>query len=687
MPMSLELPAICTVLLMLAVVKFCQISTYPYLRPALPRISYGLAYPVSILVLTLISWYLGFVHLPVQLALIPFAVLFVFAILKKQITAAEIRENLIYDCIFLGGFLLILAVRFVYPGILLSGEKFMDAAFLSSIMNNPVAPPADPWFGGEPLSMYYYLGHWMCGVLGILAAGTSTVVFNLMLPLVFGLAAVAAFSIGDLLFSRRHAWIPLLVLIIPNIAFFVRLFLDKSLTLAMWNSTRVIGGGETINEYPIFSFLWGDPHAHVLACFNQLTFLCLLLVLLLRWRDLATYGKYLLAVLLAVSLGTMPAMNSWDVLIYAPLYIAAAVFVWLKCRKTSPPSGPRLLGIPLHEMLPLILVPVLSLLSYAPFLLSMATGSGPSIEGIGFVTTPSDTLQFLGVWGIFLLIIFLDGLKTLKKYPWLLAIPVVLFFLGYGAIGIALLCFLMLILRKEKYADTFLAAAGCLILILMDLFYLNDYLWEGYERLNTVFKFGFAAWFILGTSACLVICRRIRGRFAGVSRKRFLTVVSVIYIILIILLCTCGAALTFTNNGNSGTLDGSSWMYAEHPGDALGIAWLKEHALPTDIVAEAAGDSYVYSSRISPMTGLSTPIGWIGHEAEWRSQSELPRIGHLKLMYENPNSTLELMDYYHVTYLFVGEVEHEKYAVNLPDTGLECVFSAFGTKIYRKAAG
>ena len=73
--MAAELPIILTILLLLVVVKFCQLAVYPYLRPALPKIAYGLAYPISILLLTLISWYLGLLQLPVQLSLIPFAAL------------------------------------------------------------------------------------------------------------------------------------------------------------------------------------------------------------------------------------------------------------------------------------------------------------------------------------------------------------------------------------------------------------------------------------------------------------------------------------------------------------------------------------------------------------------------------------------------------------------------------------
>ncbi|MCQ2376983.1 MAG: DUF2298 domain-containing protein, partial [Methanocorpusculum sp.] len=666
--MAAELQAL-TVLLLLVIVKFCQLAVYPYLRPALPKIYYGLAYPVSILLLTLISWYLGLLHLPVQLSLIPFAVLLGFALWKKQITFSEMRENAVFDVIFLAGFVLLLAVRFAYPGIILSGEKFMDAAFLGSIMNNPSVIPADPWSGGAPLTVYYYLGHWMCGILGILSFGSAAVVFNLMLPLVFGLAAVSAYSIGACLFDRRRAWIPAIVLLIPNIALFVRRALGEGITTAFWNSTRVIGSipSETINEYPLFSFIFGDPHAHVLGCFNQLLFICLLTVLLVKWRELPVYGKYLLAVLMSLSLGTMPAMNAWDVLIYAPLYLAAAgvaVYLMVKDRE----------GISRHDILPLLLVPFLSILSYAPYLFQLLSSGVSSIDGIGIVTSPSALPLFLGVWGILLFIVFLDCIKTLKKYWWLVVIPVVLFFFGYGAAGVSIFLLFLLLLKNEKHVDTFFAAAGCILLILMEIIYLNDYMWDPYERMNTVFKVGFACWFILGSSAFMMIGRWIRGRFAGVSRKRFLAVAGIVYLAVIVVLTGC--ALGYSE-GNGGTLDGTAWLSACHPSDARGISWLEENAAPSDVVAEAAGTSYEYSSRISSMTGLTTPLGWEGHEKIWRPDDAAVDavVADLKEMYENPARTTQLMDTYNVKYLFVGEVEQAKYDVQLPEEGLERVFS------------
>lgn len=55
------------------------------------------------------------------------------------------------------------------------------------------------------------------------------------------------------------------------------------------------------------------------------------------------------------------------------------------------------------------------------------------------------------------------------------------------------------------------------------------------------------------------------------------------------------------------------------------------------------------------------------------------------MMYENPGFTLHLMEKYGVTYLFVGEVEQEKYRVSLPSVGLEQVFAEGECAVYKSA--
>ena len=207
-----------------------------------------------------------------------------------------------------------LDVRFVNPTISYA-EKFMDHAFLASIIRNPVVPPLDPWFGGGFLNVYYYLGYWLFGCLAITSGVPSNIAFNLALPTVFAVAAVNVYAISTLVLERFR-WLPLLALFIPNPSFFYNIALGNATNTLLWDSTRTITN--TINEYPLFSFLWGDVHAHVISIFNQVFLIFLLLFAYKQWELLESRGRLLVCILCALSLGSMPLINTWDVYFYMP---------------------------------------------------------------------------------------------------------------------------------------------------------------------------------------------------------------------------------------------------------------------------------------------------------------------------------------------------------------------------------
>ena len=155
------------------------------------------------------------------------------------------------------------------------------------------------------------------------------------------------------------------------------------------------------------------------------------------------------------------------------------------------------------------------------------------------------------------------------------------------------------------------------------------------------------------------------------------------FVVLAELIGCCGIQLGYPG----GTLDGAAWLEIHHPADAAGIAYLAGIASPGDIVVEAADGSYAYNGRVSAMTGLSTIVGWVGHESGWRSGvgDAGTRWSDVRTIYEDPSKTISLMDQYGAKYLFVGDVEQELYTVNLPDEGLTEVFTADGVTIYERS--
>src|SRR5208283_5240633 len=122
-----------------------------------------------------------------------------------------------------------------------------------------------------------------------------------------------------------------------------------------------------INEYPLFSFTWGDLHAHVISIFNQTILIFLLIYVYKYWDSLESRGKWLVCGLVAISLGSMPLINTWDVLIYAPITVIVAALIILRGWKQG--RGRSLWG-------QLIAIPPLSILIYLPFYLMLKTSTG-----------------------------------------------------------------------------------------------------------------------------------------------------------------------------------------------------------------------------------------------------------------------------------------------------------------------
>ena len=219
----------------------------------------------------------GTVGLPVQLALAPFLVLLGWFAYRRAYTRDVFAEHWRWDAVFLVLFVFMLECRYINPSASFA-EKFMDHGFVASIMRTPIVPPWDPWYAGGHLNVYYYYGSWIMGVLGLSTGVSSRLVFNLGLPTVLALAGVNCYMVGHLLLDR-YRWLPVLPLILPNPASVLLAAQGIPLSKVAWDSTRVIT--DTINEYPLFSFTWGDLHAHVIGIFNQ-AFLIALLVLALE---------------------------------------------------------------------------------------------------------------------------------------------------------------------------------------------------------------------------------------------------------------------------------------------------------------------------------------------------------------------------------------------------------------------
>jgi YYY domain-containing protein len=495
--------------------------------------------------------------------------------------ARERRGYLVVaEVVFLGIFVTWASIAAQAPGINHT-EKPMDFGFLNAILKSESFPPEDMWLSGHSIS-YYYFGHLMMAGLTKLTGIPSSVSYNLSVALgpallsaaIYGLAynliRLAGASAGRAMAFALLA--PVLVGLISNLVGVLEFvhaqgwgsegfwgwvnikdlgpsthppsFFPQDYNW-WWRSTRVIDTvvdgrslDYTINEFPYFSFLLGDLHAHVLA----LPFLVLNVALALNlflsktpigfswlkahlWESLA----------LALSLGALGFINIFDLPVFAALLAGVIYIKALSERRWH--VGRALTGM-LGVAAPVF---VAAGLLYLPFYVtfnSQASGILP-LEEVS--TRP---FYFVLIWGVFLTI----GVAFLMRQMWSLGrpgkdsegiaaaivvftfLPVVLwsvlvFFLRLGDDGLGgavaavgsrfgKLLPLLAIVGLASYSSIGqarlgrTAAAFCLAIMALafyllmgaELFYIKDFL---ILRMNTVFKLYYQAWLMLSVVGAL----------------------------------------------------------------------------------------------------------------------------------------------------------------------------------------
>jgi uncharacterized membrane protein len=269
------------------------------------------------------------------------------------------------------------------------------------------------------------------------------------------------------------------------------------------------------------------------------------------------------------------------------------------------------------------------------------------------------------------------------KRPYLLLAVIPFILMGYVAAAIAAIPLIYFLAREHYDLSDILASIGLLLLIFCEIFYLKDNMGDTYFRMNTVFKCYLPVWIILGIASTTIIGKWL-------SESRWIPVISVRNTVIITativgLLFILPFVIPFTMSYGTGTLDGLAYLKDSHAGDAGAITWLR--ALDSDErIVEAEGGDYTYFSRVSSFTGIPAIIGMPFHEYMWRGDDTgwfSTRPQDIKSIYQEPEKTVMLMKKYNATLLYIGDTERERYEVNIPATGLEKVYSASGTEIFR----
>ena len=331
------------------------------LFPALPDGGLAAARVLAILLLSLLSLWLAWLHIaplsgaaPFLFLLIPPAV-FAFSLRHKNERAAFFawmktnrRALLKSDALFFAAFAFFLWVRLRHPEIN-DLEKLMDAAVIGTLTRTATVPPDNPWFAGTPLNGYYYFGHLMTALLSRALFTPVEYAYNLAL----GLFPALLFStLASLCAALTKSWrggaaAAFIVLLLGHFEPLRQWFFptetnvanaaanaDKLFHLDWWSTSRVIPDAvngvkyDTINEYPAFTLTIGDAHAHLFAMPLAALLFCLCHALF--FGNASTRGRRATLVLLGVVLSALIMTHTWDVPLYALLVVLCAAFTLWK---------------------------------------------------------------------------------------------------------------------------------------------------------------------------------------------------------------------------------------------------------------------------------------------------------------------------------------------------------------------
>ncbi len=786
------------VVLWYLVIFVVGLLAYPLTRvafPGLPDRGYPLARIVGLLLWAWLSWMAGSLGLTYTKPIIAVA-LGVVALIggwqawrQREELKEEFREKwkyfLLIEIIFLAFFLLDLGSRLGNPDLWhpsKGGERPMDFAYFNAVLKSTTFPPYDPWYAGGYINYYYY-GYVIVGTPVKLLGIVPSIAFNFILPTLYAMLALAAFSvIWNLIEHNRHqtgeprSWLsehrlPLFgglsgsasLLLLGNLGI-VRLFALgfqriaapggvieganlfekiwwtlKGFGLALvgqnlpyangdwyWFCTRIfpVENGIDFYEFPLFTFLYSDLHAHMIAYMITVLVLAWALSVLLsraQWKS-----KTDLAVSLLVGgliIGSLKPTNTWDFYTYFVLALVVVFYAVIRYATVDHflpnlPAGLKRMALAFGAA---GLLAGLSILMYQPF--SQWFGQAyDSIQKWTGARTPVSI--FLTQWGVFLFFIIswlawetrqwmastpVSALRKLRPYRELIlmAVVLVLFFLVgqqiwvmsssqnipwphvtslWISVPVAIWAAVLLFrpgISDGKRLVLFMIGTGLFLTMVVELLVIEGDI----GRMNTIYKFGVQTWVLLGISAAAAFAWLLSEIHEWHPQWR--TVWSVFATLLasgaFLFLLIAGAdkirdrmALTTPHS-----FDSMEYMnYARYgqygvdmdlSEDYRAIRWMQENIQGSPVIVEAApaGSQYTWLGRISIYTGLPSVVGWEWHEIQQRvlfTAQVMSRGIETDQFYATTDMTLTLdfLEKYDVEYIIIGQLERAKYAPGAP---------------------
>ncbi len=677
------------------------------------------------------------------------------------------RQLLSAELVFAFFFAVSLAVRALNPDLWHpghGGEKPMDLSYFTAVLRSVGFPPYDPWFAGGYIN-YYYFGFVIVGQLALALGIEPAIAYNLAIPTAIGLAAAGAYSVavnlvrsgGEppgagavrrlrpalagvaaasavTLAGNLH---PVRMLIQGLVALgadsgrsavaafatgLARLATGAGLPIPshhwFWNPTRIIPDPEVvpITEFPAFTFIYGDLHAHLLDLPQVVAAMAFALAML---TGAGSRGRRLAAIALgALAVGAMRPTNTWS---YYPFLAMGMIAVGWSIRASENGVSRRL--EPVRVLGWVAGFAVLTRLLYLPFDAWFGMGYSQVVYWNG-ARTPLTV--YLEHWGVFLFPVAtwlllelhdwmaatpLAAIRPLSERLWpmlALGVPalagqILLVVLGVGAAWVAwpmLVAAGLLLLRRElppaRSFGLLAVGLGLGLTMVVELVTLRFDL----GRMNTVFKFYYVAWVLLAVVAAAGLWwRAARRPDTGVWRVRLwwlaagaLIAGAALYPITAI---PAKASDRMAPRAPRG-LDGLAYMeHAVHHDqgrplvfaeDLAAIRWLQRHVDGTPTIVEANIPEYRWGSRITVATGLPGVVGWNWHQRQQRGWADdrwvWDRVRAVNEFYTttDPAAARSFLDRYDVDWIVVGQLERAYY----PDDGLT-KFRAFDGELWSEA--
>lgn len=547
-------------------------------------------------------------------------------------------------------------------------EKYSDMALMQGLILDSSFPPMDRWLSGYSIN-YYYFTHLLFVPLIQMLNIPIEIAMNLVVSSVAAFLCSSSYDLLKFYGSRVSTR-----LISVFLMFFVGNWEWVRWATKMhgykggfnWaNSSKALPG--VITEFPFFSFLLGDMHAHYVAilCLPITVFVWMLCQQHLN-KASNQQSKTILYFLAPLMTGVHYMANSWQM----PFVIILCLYAF-------------------HKHLKYLIIHLF--LAFFYFIYFFALYETPGKAGLYYVekTLRSPWPDFMLHWGPFSFITFVFLGFYLKSSPvsqWKnlkhKKINVLLFFAtliaGFvlGWVPATLIGLLLFLIRTNLFQDLDQDWSKAIVLlslltILGCEFISVDATLESL-RLNTVFKFYYLAWW--GLAFCVPIFIE---RSKLLNQKPWLLTLCLGALISLYYPIRATAQRIAHNLNKPLSLDGMLAWETQYPGQSEAIDWLRQHTHPRDIIWELMGGADHSFAKFSTFSGRASVFGWYTHQVTWRKNGKdlfVSRLSDFIALNKNPSKELcaAFVQKYQVKWIVLSDKEKEKYS-----PGLQQIFATY----------